>query len=62
MELSTYVQNMVMLIGLGIAVDYSLLMVYRYREEHVLQPSREEAVVKSWTLRVRTGTPATSAG
>jgi RND superfamily putative drug exporter len=45
MELSTYVQNMVMLIGLGIAVDYSLLMVYRYREEHRLQPSREEAVV-----------------
>jgi RND superfamily putative drug exporter len=45
MELSTYVQNMVMLIGLGIAVDYSLLMVYRYREEHRVQPSREEAVV-----------------
>ncbi|HEX7311651.1 MAG TPA: MMPL family transporter [Gaiellaceae bacterium] len=45
MEISTYVQNMVMLIGLGIAVDYSLLMVYRYREEHRLQPSREEAVV-----------------
>src|SRR5262245_44288741 len=47
MELSTYVQNMVMLIGLGIAVDYSLLMVYRYREEHRLQPSREEAVVRT---------------
>ena len=45
MELSTYVQNMVMLIGLGIAVDYSLLIVYRYREEHRVQPSREEAVV-----------------
>src|SRR5262245_47582081 len=47
MELSTYVQNMVMLIGLGIAVDYSLLMVYRYREEHKLQASREEAVVRT---------------
>jgi hypothetical protein len=47
MELSTYTQNMVMLIGLGIAVDYSLLMVYRYREEHRLQPSREEAVVRT---------------
>src|SRR5688500_2046051 len=34
MELSTYLTNLVMLIGLGIAVDYSLLMVYRYREEH----------------------------
>jgi uncharacterized membrane protein YdfJ with MMPL/SSD domain len=45
MELSTYIQNMVMLIGLGIAVDYSLIMVYRYREEHRTQPSREEAVI-----------------
>ena len=33
MELSTYLQNMVALIGLGIAIDYSLLVVYRYREE-----------------------------
>ena len=33
MELSTYVTQLVSLIGLGIAVDYSLLMVYRYREE-----------------------------
>jgi RND superfamily putative drug exporter len=47
MELSTYTQNMVMLIGLGIAVDYSLLMVYRYREEHRVQPSREEAVIQT---------------
>src|SRR5437667_4014276 len=34
MTLSTYLTNLVMLIGLGIAIDYSLLMVYRYREEH----------------------------
>jgi RND superfamily putative drug exporter len=47
MEISTYTQNMVMLIGLGIAVDYSLLMVYRYREEHRSQPSREEAVIQT---------------
>ena len=47
MEISTYTQNMVMLIGLGIAVDYSLLMVYRYREEHQVQPSREEAVIRT---------------
>ena len=38
MELSTYLQNMVMLIGLGIAVDYSLLIVYRYREERAGRP------------------------
>ena len=29
----TYVTNLVFLIGLGLAVDYSLLIVYRYREE-----------------------------
>jgi RND superfamily putative drug exporter len=30
---ATYVTNLVQLIGLAIAIDYSLLMVYRYREE-----------------------------
>jgi len=44
-ELTTYIQNMVMLIGLGIAIDYSLLMVYRYREEHAKYPRTEDAVV-----------------
>jgi RND superfamily putative drug exporter len=31
--MATYAGNLVELIGLGIAVDYSLLVVYRYREE-----------------------------
>jgi RND superfamily putative drug exporter len=44
MELSTYITNMVALIGLGIAIDYSLLIVYRYREERKTGRSREEAV------------------
>ena len=47
MTLSTYIQNMVMLIGLGIAVDYTLLMVYRYREEHRAGQSRIEAVERT---------------
>ena len=47
MTLSTYLQNMVMLIGLGIAVDYTLLMVYRYREEHRSGRSRIEAVERT---------------
>ena len=47
MTLSTYLQNMVMLIGLGIAIDYTLLMVYRYREEHRSGLSREEAVERT---------------
>jgi uncharacterized membrane protein YdfJ with MMPL/SSD domain len=44
MTLSTYLTNMVTLIGLGIAIDYSLLMVYRYREERKSGRSKEEAV------------------
>ncbi len=44
MELSTYITNMVALIGLGIAIDYSLLIVYRYREERHGGRSREEAI------------------
>jgi uncharacterized membrane protein YdfJ with MMPL/SSD domain len=47
MELTTYLQNMVMLIGLGIAIDYSLLVVYRYREELSKSGSRESAVVRT---------------
>ncbi len=44
MTLSTYLTNMVTLIGLGIAIDYSLLMVYRYREERRICRSKEDAV------------------
>ena len=47
MTLSTYITNMVALIGLGIAVDYSLLIVYRYREERKAGRSREEAVERT---------------
>jgi putative drug exporter of the RND superfamily len=47
MELTTYLQNLVMLIGFGIAVDYSLLVVYRYREELRAARSREDALVRT---------------
>jgi RND superfamily putative drug exporter len=47
MELTTYLQNMVMLIGLGIAIDYSLLVVHRYREELGREGSREDAIVRT---------------
>jgi RND superfamily putative drug exporter len=46
-ELTTYIQNMVMLIGLGIAIDYSLLVVYRYREELQRRPSKEDAILRT---------------
>ena len=39
-ETPTYATNLVQLIGLGIAVDYSLLIVYRFREELARGPSR----------------------
>jgi RND superfamily putative drug exporter len=45
MELTTYLQNLVMLIGFGIAIDYSLLVVYRYREELASGKSKNEAIV-----------------
>jgi putative drug exporter of the RND superfamily len=50
MELTSYLQNMVMLIGLGIAIDYSLLIVSRYREERRAggpDEPRSEAVVRT---------------
>jgi uncharacterized membrane protein YdfJ with MMPL/SSD domain len=53
MELTTYLQNLVMLIGLGIAIDYSLLVVYRYREELRNGRSKEDAIVKTMTTAGR---------
>lgn len=47
MELTTYITNLVSLIGLGIAIDYSLLVVYRYREELAASDSRELALERT---------------
>jgi RND superfamily putative drug exporter len=47
MTLSTYLTNMVALIGLGIAIDYSLLIVYRYREERRGGREKDEAVART---------------
>jgi putative drug exporter of the RND superfamily len=45
--MATYVTNLVQLIGLGIAIDYSLLIVYRFREELARGGSTEDAVVRT---------------
>jgi RND superfamily putative drug exporter len=45
MELTTYLTNLVSLIGLGIAIDYSLLMVYRFREELRKGSATDDAIV-----------------
>ena len=43
----TYTTNLVQLIGLGIAVDYSLLIVYRFREELAAGTPSDDAVVRT---------------
>ena len=43
----SYVTNLVELIGLGLAIDYSLLIVYRFREELERGDSPDEAVVRT---------------
>jgi RND superfamily putative drug exporter len=43
----TYTTNLIQLIGLGIAVDYSLLVVYRFREELARGLDRDDAVVRT---------------
>jgi RND superfamily putative drug exporter len=45
--MATYVTNLVQLIGLGIAIDYSLLIVYRYREELHRRDSKDDAIVRT---------------
>ncbi len=42
-----YVRNLVELIGLGLAVDYSLLVVHRYREELRRGLEPDDAVVRT---------------
>jgi uncharacterized membrane protein YdfJ with MMPL/SSD domain len=47
MTMATYVTNLVQLIGLGIAIDYSLLIVYRFREELGRTESKDEAILRT---------------
>src|ERR687887_2368732 len=42
-----YTTNLIQLIGLGIAVDYSLLVVYRFREELRDGRDKDEAIVRT---------------
>ena len=47
MELTTYVTNLVGLVGLGIAIDYSLLIVHRFREEARVGDSSRLAIIRT---------------
>jgi putative drug exporter of the RND superfamily len=46
-DVSLIVQFLVALIGLGVAIDYSLLMIFRFREELGRQESTEQALVET---------------
>ena len=45
MDMAIYVTNIVTLIGFAIAIDYSMLVVFRYREELARQSSVDEALI-----------------
>src|SRR4051794_15334626 len=49
MQVSVIVQFLVAIIGLGVAIDYSLLMIFRFREELAGGKDREAAVVETMT-------------
>ena len=53
MTMATYVTNLVQLIGLGIAIDYSLLIVYRFREELEGGGSKDDAIVRTMSTAGR---------
>jgi len=53
MSMAIYVTNLVQLIGLVIAIDYSLLVVYRFREELARGLSKDEAIVKTMSTAGR---------
>jgi len=52
-QVSTYVQYLVALIGLGVAIDYSLLVVTRWREERARGLSGEQAVLAAMSTAGR---------
>jgi RND superfamily putative drug exporter len=45
---SEYAVNVVTLLGIGLAVDYTLLLVYRFREERAADP---DGTVEDWLAR-----------
>ena len=46
-DVSQYALNVVTLIGLGVAIDYSLFVVNRFRDEMATGASREDAVART---------------
>ena len=46
-SVSLIVQFLVALVGLGVAIDYSLLMIFRFREELALGEDNETAIIET---------------
>jgi putative drug exporter of the RND superfamily len=46
-SVSIIVQFLVALVGLGVAIDYSLLMIFRFREELALGEDRDTAIIET---------------
>jgi RND superfamily putative drug exporter len=53
MDMAIYVTNIVTLIGFAIAIDYSMLVVFRYREELELHDDPSDALVKTMSTAGR---------
>lgn len=47
MDMAVYVTNIVTLIGFAIAIDYSMLVVFRFREELALNDDPQDALVRT---------------
>jgi RND superfamily putative drug exporter len=54
LELTNYLLNMASMIGLAIAIDYSLLVVHRYRDERRRGRGHDEAILETMTHAGRT--------
>jgi uncharacterized membrane protein YdfJ with MMPL/SSD domain len=54
LQLTNYLLNMASMIGLAIAIDYSLLVVHRYRDERRRGRGHEEAILETMTRAGRT--------
>ena len=52
-DVSQYATNIVTLIGLGVAIDYSLFIVNRFRDELAAGATREEAIATSMSTAGR---------
>ena len=48
-DVSIVVQFLIALVGLGVAIDYALLMIFRFRDELRAGPDVETALVETMT-------------